>query len=672
MRAHIKNVTQPKLPKKMENGEKNVVSENPFDLFRQQCHIALANALAKTLPNIENPAIALKKTPNIEFGQLSSSLCFDLAKKLGQKPLILAQQVVDAIDQSSFNLIEKIAPAGAGYINFHMNFPKFSELTLESIKQLENDYGFIKTAEPKKIIVEHTSVNPLHPIHIGQARNPMLGDALARILERRGHIVSRHYYIDDVGRQSSVLAYGYEKLGRPKPTEKADSFVGKIYTVTSCIVEINRLKKIRQSAVENQSIEELAKINKDIDEWMSIAGELEEKYPELFEALIVKIGEDQNPESEISRLNLAYENGEPKAKEIIREVSDLCLAGFRETMKRVSVTYDSWDWESDFVWSMQVNDVLERLKTSPFIFNEKGVLQFDADKAAKVLYLKDKLGISSNNEVPPLTLVRADGTTLYTTRDIAYTIWKFKHAQKVINVIGMEQSLAQLQLKLAVYALGHSEAADNLVHFAYNLVTLPGYKMSSRRGHYITFDEVLDEAVSRAYEEVSKRSPLLSEEEKCKIADFVGLGAVRYALVDVDSGKPVMFTWERVLNFETNSAPYVQYTHARACSILRKAAKEPENPGFDLLTEKLERELVLNLASFPDMFIEATEYLKPNMIADYANALADKFNTFYNAYPVLKADSQDLIDARLALTRAIQIVINNALDLIGVVAPEKM
>ena len=649
-----------------------MVSENPFDLFRQECSIALANALAKTLPNIENPVIALKKTPNIEFGQLSSSLCFELAKKLNQKPLKLAQQVVDSIDQSSFNLIEKIAPAGAGYINFHINFSKFSELTLESIKQLENDYGFIKTVEPKKIIVEHTSVNPLHPIHIGQARNPMLGDALARILERRGHKVSRHYYIDDVGRQSSVLAYGYEKLGRPKPTEKADLFVGKIYTVTSCIVEINRLKKMRQSAVESQSIEELAKVNKDIDEWMSIAGELKEKYPELFEALIIKISEDENPESEISRLNLAYENGEPKAKELIREVSDLCLAGFRETMKRVSVTYDSWDWESDFVWSMQVKDVLEQLKTSLFIFNEKGVLQFDADKAAKVLDLKDKLGISSNNEIPPLTLVRADGTTLYTTRDIAYTIWKFKHAQRVVNVIGMEQSLAQLQLKLAVYVLGHPEAADNLVHFAYNLVTLPGYKMSSRRGHYITFDEVLDEAVSRAYEEVSKRSPLLGEKEKRKIADFVGLGAVRYALVDVDSGKPVMFTWERVLNFETNSAPYVQYTHARACSILRKAPRELENPGFDLLTERLERELVLNLASFPDMFIEATEYLKPNMIADYANTLADKFNTFYNAYPVLKADSQQLIDARIALTRAIQIVINNALSLIGVVAPEKM
>ncbi len=649
-----------------------MIAQNPFDQFRQECQMVLSEAIKKTLPEIKTPTISLKRTPNIDFGQLATSLCFELAKKLNQKPLGLAEHLVAAIDESSFDLIDKVAPAGAGYINFHVNFAKFSALTLESIKQLDEEYGFVKTAEPKKIIVEHTSVNPLHPIHIGQARNPMIGDALARILQLRGHSVSRHYYIDDVGRQSSVVAYGYAKLGRPKPTEKSDLFVGKIYTVTSCLVEINRLKRVKDKAVALNNADDLVKANKEIDEWVSIAAELKEKYPVLFDALIGKIGEDENPEEEINRLNRAYEDGQPAAKGLIREVSDLCLEGFRATMKRVGVTYDSWDWESDFVWTPQVNEVMARLKTTQFIFNEKGVLQFDADKVTKVLDLKSKLSLSENNEVPPLTLVRADGTTLYTTRDIAYTLWKFKRAQKVVNVIGMEQSLAQLQLKLALYAMGYAENADNLVHFAYNLVTLPGYKMSSRRGHYITFDEVLDEAVNRAYEEVSKRSPMLSEEEKRAIANFVGLGAVRYALIDVDPGKPVVFTWERVLNFETNSAPYVQYTHARACSILRKAAREPESVAFELLSERLEKELILNLAGFADMFIEATEYLKPNMIADYANALADKFNTFYNAYPVIKADSQNLSDARIALTKAIKIVMRNALNLIGVVAPEKM
>jgi len=648
-----------------------MTSENPFAQFRNECQLILAEALKKTIPEVRIEALPLSKPPNLEFGQLSSSLCFELAKKLNQKPTDLAAHLLKSINKKKFRLIESCTVAG-GYLNFHVNFPKFSLLTVESIMKLRSSYGFIKTEQPLKIIVEHTSVNPLHPIHIGQARNPMLGDAIARILMQRGHTVSRHYYIDDVGRQSSVIAYGYIKLGKPKPDEKSDSFVGKIYTVTSCIVELQRLRKALNLAKTTSSSDEIAKITKDIDEWMSIAAELKEKFPALFEKLLEKITADKDPEEEINRLNRAYENGEPKAKSVIREVSELCLQGFRKTQERVEISYDSWDWESDFVWSGQVSEVLQRLKTSPYVHSEGGVLEFDAEKVAHTLNLKSKLGLKEDHEIPPLTLGRADGTTLYTTRDVAYSLWKFSKAEKVINVIGMEQSLAQLQLKIALYALGYDKYADNFVHFAYNLVTLPGYKMSSRRGHYITFDEVLDEAVKRAYEEVSKRSPQLTEDEKRQISNFVGIGAVRYALVDVDSSKPVVFTWDRVLNFETNSAPYVQYTHARACSILRKAARKAGNPGFELLTEKLERELVLSLASFPDTFIDSTEYLKPNLIADYANALADKFNTFYNALPVIRAEPKELSDARIALTDSIRTVLYNALNLIGIVAPERM
>jgi arginyl-tRNA synthetase len=649
-----------------------MVVENPFGEFRKECEAALAYALKKALPEIKVDALSLVKPPNPEFGQLASSLPFELAQKLNQKPIVLAEHLVKAMGKRRFLLVEKVASAGGGYVNFHVDYAKFSALTLQSVKQLGSEYGFLKTKTPVRIIVEHTSVNPLHPIHVGQARNPMLGDALARILKSRGHTVFRHYYIDDVGRQSSVIAYGYSALGKPKPDEKSDHFVGKIYTITSCLVEIKRLKGALELAKAVSPPDEVAKINREVDDWMSIAAELQEKFPALFEKLLKKVGEDENPEAEINRLNQAYENGEPKAKRLIREVSELCLQGFRETQERVEVFYDSWDWESDFVWSNQVGEALLKLKRSPFVYGEGGVLEFDAEKVVRVLDLKAKLGLREDYMVPPLTLVRADGTTLYTTRDVAYTLWKFNRAERVVNVIGMEQSLAQLQLRIALYALGFGKQADNFVHFAYNLVTLPGYKMSSRRGHYITFDEVLDEAVERAFEEVSKRSPSLSMEEKRKIANFVGIGAVRYALVDVDASKPVVFTWDRVLNFETNSAPYVQYTHARACSILRKAGRKPETPGFDLLKDKLERELVLALASFPDTFVEATEYLKPNLIADYVNALADRFNTFYNALPVIKAEPKELSDARLALTEAIRTVLYNALTLIGVVPPEKM
>lgn len=646
-------------------------SVNPFAEFQRECQTILAEAIANGLPEEKIESLPMGEPSNPNFGQLASSVSFELAKRLKQKPFDLAAIIANEADKSKFNLTAKVESAG-GYVNFHLDWAKFSALTLKSIKQLGEEYGFVRTDKTLKTILEHTSVNPLHPIHIGQARNPMLGDSLARILKRRGHEVATHYYIDDVGRQSSVVAYGFEKLGKPAPNEKADLFVGKIYTITACLVEIKRLKRQLDLAKKLEPSEDVAKITKELDEWMGIAEELEGKYPKLFAALLEKIGKEKNPEEEISRLNRAYEDGKPDAKKLIREVSDLCLKGFRKTQARVAVSYDSWDWESDFVWSGQVGEVLKRLQGSGFVFSEGGVLEFDANKAIEKLDLRGKIGLREEQEVPPLTLVRADGTTLYTTRDVAYTLWKFGRADRVINIIGMEQSLAQLQLKVALYALGCSKQAQNFVHFAYNLVTLPGYKMSSRRGHYITFDEVLDEAVQRAFEEVSKRSPQLSEDEKRKIADFVGIGAVRYALMDVDPGKPVVFTWDRVLNFETNSAPYVQYTHARACSILRKAAKKPKSPAYECLKEALEHELVLTLAKWPNTFIECAEYLKPNMVADYANVLADKFNTFYNALPVIKAESSQTAEARLALTDAVRTVLSNSLNLIGVTAPERM
>jgi arginyl-tRNA synthetase len=649
-----------------------MISENPFAVFRRECETILEEALKRVFPEVVVVNLALEKPPSPDFGQLASSMCFELAKQFGEKPIIVAERIVKAVDKSKFSLIENIVPAGGGYINFHANFAKFSFLTIESARQLDANYGFVKTENPLRIIVEHTSVNPLHPIHIGQARNPMLGDALARILEARGHAVSRHYYIDDVGRQTAVVAYGYEKLGRPKPREKADHFVGKIYTITSCLVEVNRLKKELEAAKAAGSDEEIVRINRELDDWMSVAAELKEKFSELFEKLLEKVSRDADPEGEVNSLNRAYEEGDEGAKQLIREVSELCLQGFRETLSRAGVFYDSWDWESDFVWSNMVAEVLRKLKSTPYVYTLGGVLEFDAEKVVRELKLKEKLGLREDYEISPLTLVRADGTTLYTTRDIAYTLWKFEKASKIINVIGMEQTLAQLQLKIALHALGYGKQAENFVHFAYNLVTLPGYKMSSRRGRYITFDEAMDEASKRAYEEVSKRSPHLPEEEKRKIADLVGIGAVRYALVEVDPSKPVVFTWDRVLDFEKNSAPYIQYTHARACSILRKASRKPEKPAYELLREKLEREIVLSIANFPEVFVEASEYLKPNLIADFANALADKFNTFYNAFPVIKAETPELSDARLALTDAVRITLRNALNLIGIVAPERM
>ena len=649
-----------------------MVSVNPFAEFRVGCETALKDALNRLYPQFSVPSILFESPPSPAFGELASSVCFELAKQTEKKSRQIAEQIVKIIDVSKFPSVRSVEAAGAGYINFYVNFEQFSPFTIESVRALKNEYGYVKTSKSKKMIVEHTSVNPIHPIHIGQARNPMLGDALARILKARGHTVFRHYYIDDVGRQSAVIAYGYEKLGEPKPEGKPDSFIGAIYAITSCIMEIQRLRKEVEKAKELSLNEEVSKLQRELDDWTSVAADLEGGFPKLFARLLAEISKDEDPENQVSDLIRGYEAGKKEAKFLIREVCQLCLQGFTETLSRAGISLDSWDWESDFIWNGDVIRVLDKLKATPYVFQEAGVLEFDAGKVAQDLDLRETLGLREDYELTSLTLVRADGTTLYTTRDIPYHLWKFQKAEKVINVIGMEQTLPQLQLKLALSALGYVDYAKNLIHFAYNLVSLPGYRMSSRRGRYITLDEVMDGAFKRAHEEVSKRSPHLSDDEKRQISEFVGIGAMKYALVEVDPTKPVVFTWDRVLDFEKNSAPYIQYSHARARSILRKASREPGNPDYSLLKAPIERDIVLKLARFPQVFVDAAENLRPHAIANFANALADKFNVFYTKLPVIKAKPPELSDARLALVDATIIVLRNALNLLGIEAPEKM
>ena len=647
-----------------------MVSVNPFTEFRLACAKILEDALKRLFPEVAVPFV-FEVPPSSEFGELSSSVCFELAKLIGGKPLELAERVAEAVDFTSYPVVVGVKAAGGGYVNFYADLGELAHSALESVSALDQEYGFVKSEKPVKVIVEHTSANPIHPIHIGTARNPVLGDALARILKAWGHVVFRHYYVDDVGRQAAVIAYGYEKLGEPEPEGKPDSFIGRIYSITSCIVEIQKLKK----AVEktgNQG-DEAARLMRELHDWIAAAAELELANPHLFAMLLDKISKDKDPEARIAELNLQYERGEKESvKQLIRRVSELCLEGFRQSLNRLGVSYDSWDWESDFVWNGDVGRVLTRLGETPYVFQVGDVIEFDANRVVDDLGLRQLLGLSEDYEVPSLTLVRADGTTLYTTRDIPYNLWKFRKADEVINVVGMEQKLAQLHLKIAFAALGRVDALKGLRHFAYNLVSLPGVKMSGRAGRYITLDETMDEAVKRAYDEVVKRSPQLSEDEKKQISSLVGIGAIKYALLQVDPSKPVVFTWDRVLDFERNSAPYIQYSYARAGSILRKAKRKPKKMNYALLKEPIERDLILMLSKFPDVFVDSAVNLRPNQIADYCNSLADRFNSFYGALPVIRAEPRELSDARLALVGAVRVVLRNALGLLGIEAPEKM
>jgi len=646
--------------------------ENPFGLFRSECEGAIRLSL-KNL-RLTPDHILLEVPPKAIKAELAFP-CFSLAKKYKISPIEIANKIASIINGKKWKFIDKVEVAGGGYVNFYLNYPELASELFKSVNMLNQDYGKLKTDKPLKIIVEHTSANPIHPLHIGAARNAVLGDTLARILKARGHLVKTHFYIDDVGLQVAIAAYGYSKVKNVKVNMKADHFIGLIYAMTNCIIEIWKLKKRLKELEElgEGFEEERAKIHSELSEWISIAKELRDRNQELFDKLLNEINSDPNPIQSIIDLDHKYEIGDKNAIKIIREMCKLCIEGFKETLGRANIFHDSWDWESDIVWSSRVKFVLENLKRTPFINYENGALIFNADDAAKALNLKKDLGISESYEIPKLTLVRSDGRTLYTTRDIAYTLWQFEHADKVIHVIGAEQSLPQLQLRIALAAIGKRKLALNLIHFAYELVHMPGFKMSSRRGRYIDLDRILDEAIERAREEVIKRSPHLDENKINEISKIVGIGAVRYALLCVSPSKRITFTWNRVLDFERNSAPFIQYAHARACNILAKYGdKLPENYDTKLLSHGLEKSLILQVAKLPEVIAEAADNLKIELLTDYANALALTFNSFYDTLPVLKAKPIELRNARLHLVNAVRIALRNTLNLMGIEAPTKM
>lgn len=654
------------------------MSVSPFSLFRDQCLALLKDSLsAEGLMGALGEA-RLVEPSDRALGDLSFST-FSIAKAAGADPRGIAERLASRANgllkgSATSWLVGKVLSAGAGYVNFYISVPEFGRTTLEAVVGAGEGYGQASRQEGgDRVIVEHTSVNPIHPIHIGGARNAIIGDCLARILKASGANVMRHFYIDDVGLQVAQASLGLSKAGGIRQDMKIDHFVGFVYAVTSCAINLKSLKaEVEKLKTEGKDGEAVDKI-KEIDDWVAAAADLRSRDEKTFDAVFGAVSGLEDPEGEVARLLQRYEARDGDAVRLIRGLCESTMSGFRETLKRAGVFFDSWDWESEVAsWNGGAKEAVERLQATEFVRLEEGTMLLDCEAVIEKFGLREKYAIRT--EVPPLILRRSDGTTLYTTRDIAYTLWKFARAERVINVISIEQKLPQLQLKLALHALGRADLAERLVHFSYELVHLPGYRMSGRRGRYVAFDDVLDEAVARAYQEVSSKSPHLSEAERHRIAELVGIGAVRYAMVSVASHKPLTFTWDRVLNFERNSAPFIQYAHARACNIIAKAGDgwRSAQADYSALGSSYEKALVVALAMFPERVSEVAKSLKPEDVAAYANELASTFNLFYDNVPVLKAEGIGAKAAKLALVDATRIVLANALAMLGIEAPSRM
>jgi arginyl-tRNA synthetase len=615
----------------------------------------------------------LQEPPSLEFGQLASSASFELSKTLKADPIHVARGICERIDPARFELIERVEPAGSGYVNFHLDFKKAAnEILTDAVSEREL-YGLELTKEPKRIVVEHTSANPSGPLHLGHARNTILGDTLARLLRARGHKVQTRFYVDDVGKQVAMLAYGYSLLARPKPVGKPDQWLGLLYACVNCAVQIETLKaEISHLGGTGDPENRGPELKKELDDWTLVARELESIDSALFHMTLEAVQSRAESMKEVEHLVMQYEKGDEKTREVVRTVVDLSLEGVRQTLKEMGITFDEWDWESELVWSGEVQESMKKLSSTPFAILDGASITLDVDAIARSYGLDKTLGFAEGYELPKLTLVRSDGTTLYVARDIAYSIRKFLNADTVINVIGSEQRLAQLQLKLALYALGAKQVAENLVHYAYGIVELPGVKMSKRRARYISLDEIISQAVSRVQEKISTRGDSLSEEERAQIGRTVGLAAIRYAMLSTSSTKTITFTWDRVLSLERNSAPFINYAYTRTRGILAKAGEVQEEPDFAVLTDPLEHFLIMQIGKFPTIFAEAADNLKPEQVAAYANMLAEKFHEYYERINVLRADTPALRAARLMLVRALRVVLANATHVLGIELTEKM
>jgi|BEDMetMinimDraft_2_1075160.scaffolds.fasta_scaffold01780_6 arginyl-tRNA synthetase len=592
--------------------------------------------------------------PRDELGDLSIPLPSILKGNIKEKSNVLSNYKGD--------LIEATEVIGI-YLNARLNV---KNLFIRLFSNLDENYGFEKTDKPKRIIVEHTSANPIHPLHVGHLRNAILGDAIARILKARGNEVNVRFYVNDTGRQVAVLIYGLKLLGFPQPDPqiKKDLWLGIIYAMTNVIVEIRKLRDELKNVSESEYREKI----KTLDELVAIASELRSKNETLFDKLADAINSQENPDLEINKIIKEYEEGKGELRNIIRSYINYALEGFKETLSKLNITFDNFDFESDLLWNGMANKILEALLKSPARITYKGVAALDLENSLNS-ETRAKLRIPQGLEIPPLVLMRSDGTTLYTVRDVAYTIYKFNqfNADLVINVIAEEQYIPQIQLRGALHLIGYTKFAENLIHYSYGMVNIQGFRMSGRLGRIVTIDEIYEKLIDIIKAKLREKSGLIEN------AYDIANAALRYVILSVSANKPLSFDLKRIVDFEQNSGPYLQYTYARAYNILAKSTDilSIDKVDFnDLISEK--RRILILIAKFPEVFKNAADNLRLEDLVSYLRELSDTFNSWYDKERVLQEQNVGKRILRLYLVKGVATVLKNGLNVLGIRSLNRM
>ena len=541
----------------------------------------LASPLASLGVTDEHWQAMISPSREKSLGDLSLP-CFAFAKTLKMKPDDIATKLHSMLTQSKE--ISEINSTG-GYLNFKASKNWMATQIISGNIRIGDANGR-KPSTGKSVLIEHTSANPNGPFHVGRARNAILGDTLVRLHRLHGNEVRAEYYVDDMGKQVAVLAWALEKL----------------------------------------SIEDVDNILSDGDEinekWANKSDHSRVRWYQAAQKL--RSSQDDEIEKELSKMVHASENGDVAVLDSFENAYQPVLEGMLETLARLRIFFDEFTKESKFV----INGDVDRLMKTLSSLDINGI----ADNGAEYLDLGQR-GLKGKTE---FYYKRGDGSSLYATRDIAYHIWKFEQYSNLINVLGEDHKLQSKQVSTTLKELGH---ASPEVLF-YSFIKLPEGKMSTRKGNVVFMDDLLEEAKAFAAQTVRELRPSYDEELVSNIAEAVGTSAVRFNIIKVSPDKGFTFKWEEALSFDSDSAPFIMYSHTRSCSIENKCLElgldlTDINPSEADISSTLENcpesliDLLRTICAHNDSIARSVEQNRPNLFANQLLQLANCYNGFY-------------------------------------------
>jgi arginyl-tRNA synthetase len=543
-----------------------------------------------------------------------------------QKAQEIAEQVRAQIGSAEgISRIETVK----GYLNVYFKTSDYAKRVVDEVLASGLNFGR-GAAKGERVMVEYAQPNTHHSFHIGHARNTILGESLARLVEFAGFETIRASYPGDLGLGVITVMWIYEKMYKgqePQGVHERGQWLAKLYVEATAMLE----KK------DNETPEETAQ---------------REAY-----------------DAERREMYQKWDAGDPYVRELWRVTREWSLEELREVLKMLDVKMDVWFYESAVDEPSKV--IVDELIAKGIADDER------PNGGAVIVKIDEKLGLTKE-KYRTNVILRGDGTTLYLTKDLALAKEKFEkyHVDRSIYVVDVRQSL-HMQQAFAILKLWGFPQSEKCYHLGYGFVSLPEGAMSARRGRVVLFKDVADEAVKRVLSVEAEKSAEIPAEQREKIANQIGLGALVYSMLSVDNNKDIVFDINEALSFDGRTGPYIQNAYVRANSILKKSKVEGQksdlgHSAFDYELTKHEIELIEQISRFPQTVEQAANEYRPMVMASYTYDLANTFHSFYHAVNVMQTEDEKIKNARLRLVAAAKQTIENSLRLLDIQAPDVM